>query len=361
MISLSQARQFAEDSPSVKAFRPWWEFGIDYVVQVTLLTTLLAWARVISMDASGVVCIAAAPNTAFGYVFALYANPRCSQEFDANLLLYYPYILFFQWLVAFLIQRSWLKVPTLVTKFDDFYETFLEMVAIAPKFRLNAQSLHKLPELKYEGENLVKVKALQKKMMLLLTDRSYLVLIYGAKVISFFALCILSLAFMITWVSQVHFFSSDFLCNLKGSSDTVAYDKLYCHVAPAYFMYGIMIINTVIQLLIIIFSVRGMYFIFKQRTFAVDSGLFGEMKEDYIEEPGFRDLQFCIALIRTNIRDGNLMFTVIKSCLSENSEWQQPEGQVGTSNGDTDAAESMKPAVSPSKQHSGKIHPLSGK
>ena len=328
MISLSDASRFAEESPSIKKFKPWWEIVTDYVILAELLMTLLAWARVISVDASGLLCIPANDKVAFGFVESRYANTRCSQEFDDKLLLYYPYLLFFQWVLAFLVQRTWLKVPAVITKLDAFHDIFTEMCTITPKFRRNAYSLQMLPELKYEGENLDKVKVLHDKLMFLLTDKSYLVLIYSAKVIVLFVFSVFCMILMISWSSQINFLSADFACDLKQSTESIEFKDLYCNFAPAFFLYGILIANTVILVLIVIFSTRAMFWIYSQRRFADDTDIFGQMKENYMGLPGFKDLQFCMSLIRKNVRDGNIMFEVIKSCLREKEECPQPKNKV---------------------------------
>ena len=95
MISLSDARRFSEESPAIKNFKPWWEIIIDYMLLALLLICLLAWARVTSLEASGLICVPMNTNVTYGFTEYRYANSRCSQEFETKLVLYYPYILFF--------------------------------------------------------------------------------------------------------------------------------------------------------------------------------------------------------------------------------------------------------------------------
>ena len=127
MISVSDAARFAEESVAIKSFKPWWEIVIDYIILALLLITLLSWTRVISADASGLLCLPVEKTIDFSFNFAKYFNSRCAQEFNGKLLLYYPYLLFIQWMSLFLIQKAWLKVPVVTSKFDSYYDIFHEI------------------------------------------------------------------------------------------------------------------------------------------------------------------------------------------------------------------------------------------
>eukprot|EP00794_Sanderia_malayensis_P009252 gene9252-10230_t len=326
MISLSDAQKFSEESPSIKKFKPWWEITLDYMILALLLICLLAWARVTSVEASGLICIPQGNlNATYGFVEFRYANSRCSQEFETKLIVYYPYLLFFQWVVAFLIQRTWLKVPVVITKLDAFHNIFCEMSSIMPTFRRNKQSFRMLPELIYDDENASKVKVLHDKLMFLLAEKSYLLRIYRGKVV---ILLLSSLAFvsaMVYWLCVIHTPKADIDCSLKGDANARQFKYLICNFSPAFFLYGVMCVNSFMLFMVVTFSCQGLYWTFKQNSFADHAGIFGQMIDHYTGLPGFKDLQFCMSLVRTNARDGNITFEIIKSCLRQDAQRLEDE------------------------------------
>lgn len=328
MISLSDAKKFSEESPAIKNFKPWWEIIIDHMLLALLLICLLAWARVSSLEASGLVCVPIDSNITYGFMEYRYANSRCSQEFETKLILYYPYLLFSQWLISFLVQRTWLKVPIVMTKLDAFHNIFYEMCSITPTFKRDKHSFCMLPELVYEDESYNRVKVLHDKLMFLLTEKSYLLGIYRAKVFILFSFSATFLIGMIFWLYHINIPKADIPCKLIGDENARDFDSLICNFSSAYFLYSAMCLNFILLCLIVVFSSYGLHWSVIQATFAEHTGIFGQMIDLYTGLPGFEDLKFCMSLVRSNVRDGNITFEVIKSCLKQ--EARQLEEKVST-------------------------------
>ena len=317
MITLTDAQRFSEESPAIKSFKPWWEILIDHMLLASLLICLLAWARVTSTEASGLVCVPLISNISYGYTEFRYANSRCSQEFATKLILYYPYLLLFQWIVTFLVQKAWLKVPVVVTKLDAFHDIFCQMCSITPTFIRNKRSYQMLPELTFEGENFDQVKVLHDKLMFLLTEMSYLLRIYRAKIFILLAISFVFATGMVIWLYVIYIPKADIKCHLEGDKTAHEFKSLICNFSSAFFLYSAMCLNLIMLCLVIVFSSYGLFWSFRQKSFAEHTGIFGQMIDLYTGLPGFNDLQFCMSLVRSNVRDGNLMFETIKSCLRQ--------------------------------------------
>ena len=335
MISLSDAKRFSEESPAIKNFKPWWEIIIDYMLLALLLICLLAWARVTSLEASGLVCVPIDANVTYGFTEYRYANSRCSQEFETKLVLYYPYLLFSQWLISFLVQRTWLKVPVVMTKLDAFHNIFYEMCLITPTFKRNKHSFCMLPEIIYEDESYNKVKVLHDKLMFLLTEKSYLLRIYRAKVLLFLGFSTAFVIGMVFWLYHIKIPKADIPCNLIGDENAREFNNLICNFSSAFFSYSAMCLNFILLCLVIAFSSYGFYWSITQSSFAEHTGIFGQMIDLYTGLPGFNDLQFCMSLVRSNVRDGNITFEIIKSCLKQEARQLEEKSSTSTVKGET--------------------------
>lgn len=335
MISLSDAKRFSEESPAIKNFKPWWEIITDYMLLALLLICLLAWARVTSLEAAGLVCVPIGVNITYGFTEYRYANSRCSQEFETKLVLYYPYLLFSQWLISFLVQRTWLKVPVVMTKLDAFHNIFYEMCTITPTFKRNKHSFRMLPELVYEDESYNKVKVLHDKLMFLLTEKSYLLRIYRAKVLILLSISTMFLIGIFYWLFHIYIPKADIPCNLTGDENAREFKNLICNLSSAFFLYSAMCLNFILLILVVVFSSYGFYWSVKQNSFAEHTGIFGQMIDLYTGLPGFKDLQFCMSLVRSNVRDGSITFEIIKSCLRQEARQLEekantnPKGEAG--------------------------------
>ena len=330
MISLSDAKRFSEESPAIKKFKPWWEIIIDYILLALLLICLLAWARVTSLEASGLVCVPTSANVTYGFPEYRYANSRCSQEFETKLVLYYPYLLFLQWLISFLVQRTWMKVPVVMTKLDAFHNIFYEMCLITPTFKRSKHSFCMLPNIVYEDESYNKVKVLHDKLMFLLTEKSYLLRIYRAKVLILLGFSTNFVTGMVLWLYHIYIPKADIPCNLSGDENAREFNNLICNFSSAFFLYSAMCLNFILLCLVILFSSYGLYWSVMQNSFAEHTGIFGQMIDLYTGLPGFNDLQFCMSLVRSNVRDGNITFEIIKSCLKQEARQLEDKGDANT-------------------------------
>ena len=313
MISVSDAARFAEESISVKKFKSWWEIAIDYLVLGLLLLTLLSWTRVISAEASGLICVPLDSTISYSYYFAKYFNSRCGQEFDGKLLLYYPYLLFLQWVSLFLIQRAWLKVPAIKHKFESYYEILTEMYKIQPKVSINEHkhgdnqeySSNNLPTFYYEitKEN---IAILRGKMLIMLSDKSYLFWVYVAKVVVLFITSLTYFCLLIYWTLSLNFTEADFHCQLTISFKRI--DVLICHFSPAYLLYGIIVCNISLLFLILMLTFKGFCWMLYERGF-----LSGNICDCHSKLPGHMDLWFCMVLIKSHIKDDSVINNVVKT------------------------------------------------
>ena len=329
MISVSDASRFAEESVAIKSFKPWWEIVIDYIILALLLITLLSWTRVISADASGLLCLPVEKTVDFSFNFAKYFNSRCAQEFDGKLLLYYPYLLFVQWMSLFLIQKAWLKVPVVTSKFDSYYDIFHEIYSIQPKFKRDPYNLRMLPEFKYDKKQKRCIKVLHDKLMLLLTDRTYLVWVYVGKLAVLYTICLGYFCAMLYWSLSLDLFQTEFPCDLRNNSQFLEINILVCNFSPAFFLYGVVLVNIGLLTIILFVNFYGVYWVLTQRRFGDRNDLFGNMTDYYAGLPGFKDLQFCVALMGGNVKDGNAMQEVLKACLKGNTQQFDTSNEAG--------------------------------
>jgi len=323
MLSVSDAARFSEENNSIKTFKPWWEILIDYLVFALLLFTLLSWTNVIGLDSHGLSCLPSNSNVTYSFNFVRYFNARCAQHFQGRLLLYYPYLIFFQCLTLFLLQHAWLKVPAVTTKFDSYHDIFNDMYDIRRKFRRDPYNLQMLPEFVYDHKQMRHIQILHDKLMLLLTDKTYLIIVYTAKLSASLILSISFTCILIYWLSVIDFYKIDFQCILKNQIPDPNLSLLACNFSPAYFLYGIILSNLALLTLMIVVEIYGFCWLFWQRNFVDKKDIFGNMTDYYAGLPGYKDLQYCMALIKGNIKDGNMMQEVIKACLKGKTSHQE--------------------------------------
>jgi Leucine-rich repeat containing protein 8. len=287
MISVSDAARFTEESISTRKFKPWWEIVLDYLILAILLLTIFSWAKVISADASGLLCIPVNPTIRYNFNLAKYFNSRCAQEFEKKLLLYYPYVLFAQWLVLSIVQKLWLKLPVVHKKFETFYELLKDM--------------RNMTEEEGSANGNSKQDTIFDKLLLVLKNKSYLIHIYTAKasLLLAFSLCIFCLT--VTWVNSLNFFQANFKCYLGGPAYSPI-RHLACNFQPAEFLYVIIACNIAVQSSIVGLSSYILYWILaKQWVLQTGAANFASFRS----LGGYKDLCFCIGLAKTSVQEKN--------------------------------------------------------
>ena len=192
-----------------------------------------------------------------------------------------------------------------------------------------------LPEIVYEDDSYTKVKVLHDKLMFLLTEKSYLLRIYRAKVLILLFLSTNFVIGMVFWLYHIYIPKADIPCNLIGDENAREFMKLICNFSSAFFLHSAMCLNFILLCLIMAFSSYGLYWSVTQSSFAEHTGIFGQMIDLYTGLPGFNDLQFCMSLVRSNVRDGNITFEIIKSCLKQEARQLEEKNSISSVKGET--------------------------
>ena len=289
MISVSDAARFTEESISTRKFKPWWEIVLDYLILAILLLTIFSWAKIISADASGLLCIPVNPTIRYNFNLAKYFNSRCAQEFERKLLLYYPYVLFVQWLVLSVLQKLWLKLPVVHKKFETFFDLLKDMRDTKE-------------EKSCSGGNSTPVEErLFNKLILVLENKSYLIHIYTAKAALVLASSLCMFCLTITWATSLSFFQANFTCYLGGRVYTPV-RHLACNFQPAQFLYVIIICNIVVQSSIVGLSGYIFYWVL-DKHWGMQAGGNASFVATFKKMGGYKDLNFYVGLAKTSVQE----------------------------------------------------------
>lgn len=314
MFVLSEIYQACEPYP-VKFFKPWWDLLIDYVIMGLLLIALLTFTRVIFENDLGVTSIGV--NQTLPYWEARYVSAQCAHIFEGRYLVFYPYLLFVEWILLSIIHHGWFIFPAISSKMEHFHKIFHQMFQTQPKFYRNPNTLKMPNELKYDGENREKIEILHNRFLYLLTSESFLTKVYQAKTYSLFLFSFFStIMVIITPFRSLRSFSSNFPCVLPNNTP-LAFDfrNISCHFEPSFFIYGAIVGNCFITVTITIISLNGVIWTLRFIWLHRDHDITETISDYYGGLPGFEDFRFCIMLIEVNIRDGNVMFETIKNCI----------------------------------------------
>jgi len=319
MFLLSEIYQ-SQAPYSVRFFKPWWDLLIDYLIMGILLVTLLTFTRVLFEADFGITSIGL--NQTLSFWEAKYVSARCSHHFEGKYLVYYPYLLFFEWIIFSVIQNGWLVLPAITSKLENFYKIFNGMFKTQPKFYRKPNTLKMPNELKFEDENKEKIEILHNRLLYLLTSTSFLVRIYQVKTFILIVWSIFITFFiLITPFKYLDGFKYDFPCDLPHIPDVaIGYSNILCHFQPSLFIYGAIIGNFVLCTTITIISFNGIIWIIKLTFLSGDHDIAETISDYYSGLPGFEDFRFCIMLVQLNIRDGNVMFETIKNCINSQAK-----------------------------------------
>ena len=281
MISISDAARFSEESHATRKFKPWWETVVDYLIISLLILTLFSWAKVVTAEASGLLCIPVDPKIGYSYNLAKYFNSRCAQEFKDKVLLHYPYLLFFQWLLLSVFQKLWLKLPVVQNKFETFVELFKLL-----------KETTKIDTTTSIGNDIWEVNRIDQ----VFNERSFLSILYTAKgfLITFSsasASCLL-----IAWISTLDFYKSDFECSLSLIYSPA--NNLVCNFQPVQYIYISIFCNVAIQLSITCISLYACYYSLTRKW-----EKHYRMSNSLRRYKAFKDLCFCVCFLKTSLQE----------------------------------------------------------
>lgn len=277
MISISDAARFSEESNATRKFKAWWETVIDYLILGLLIITLFSWSKVVTAEASGLICITTQSNIAYSYNLAKYLNSRCAQKFDDKAFIHFPYLLFMQWLILSVIQKLWLKLPMVQNRFETFIELFTSL-------KENESTPHN-----QAWSTLTRNETLERN--------SILFILYTTKVITTTISSLIILCLLIAWTSTLKFFKTDFECHIPKINPP-AVTSLVCNFQPAQYIYVTIMTNIMIQTTITFVGLYASYFCVRrkwERHYKIDKSL-RRMK-------AFKDLCFCICFFKTSVQE----------------------------------------------------------
>lgn len=342
MITVSDAARFAEESVGTKKFKAWWETILDYTILGLLLLTIFSWAKVISVEASGLLCIPLNPKIGYSYNLAKYFNSRCAQEFDNKLLIYYPYFLFVLWLMLFFVQKLWLKIPVVRCRFESFHKIFTEMIKIYSKLKnsnIKSSFFQAEPKcasysLKSSDENYLHEKEsttydnlvildIRNNLIMLLEKKSFLSTIYMTKNIVLLTILISTIIGLTYWISsgKLYMFKANFHCHLDGKKTFTPVDMFTCNFTSAPFLHVIILISITLQFLTVIFCTRALIWSFSKNKIFLDSELKEKrLRSTLLKYSGYVDLQFCFGLLQCTIQERNAILNVFEKCSKGHDE-----------------------------------------
>ena len=294
MISLSDAIRLESNNPAVNSFKPWWEVAVDYTMNAFLLVVLFALAGVTISGTPGLVCLPTDTNyTSFSYATNNYVNAKCTTHVDGHVLIVFPYIIFIQWLLLFVLHLSWFNLPSLkafLSSTFDSFTIFKEVRESTPRAKRKVKKddtsqQHKNVDAKQpqdkevveveetledDVEDLTSIAGRNARLIhvvgwlqYLLQFQYNLVNIYAAKAL---LICILTAVFTIGIISWLTYYrwKTAFVCNLHGVLP-LPYDLSECSFAAAPYVYSMMIMNSIFTILLFVFNMRALFWLAKFR------------------------------------------------------------------------------------------------
>lgn len=133
MLSLSDAAQLESlGDKAVTRFKPWWEVLTFYSLNGLLMAVLFALAGITISGTYNIWCFPEGNDTQLDYTVMNYASSRCSRIFEGDYLIYFPYWMFLEWGVFFVVHLLWFKLPATFFLFQQLSDVFAEFSAITP-------------------------------------------------------------------------------------------------------------------------------------------------------------------------------------------------------------------------------------
>ena len=124
MLSVSQIAPYLSDESPRRRFKPWWEDVADYLTHALLITALFSWTFLLQDHSSGINCILQDGHRSivFNTIYARYLSQKCALEIFNGCFTYYPYYVFFQWMLLLFCQIFWLKLPQVNSKLEVMHQ-----------------------------------------------------------------------------------------------------------------------------------------------------------------------------------------------------------------------------------------------
>jgi hypothetical protein len=133
MLSVSDAAQFESlGDKAVTRFRPWWEVLTFYCLNGLLMAVMFALAGITISGTYNIWCFPLGNDTQLDYTVMNYASSRCSRIFEGSYLIYFPYWMFLEWAIFFVVHLLWFKLPATFFLFQQLSEVFSEFSTIKP-------------------------------------------------------------------------------------------------------------------------------------------------------------------------------------------------------------------------------------
>lgn len=276
MISLSDAIRLESSNPAVNTFKPWWEIWVDYTLNAFLLVVLFALAGVTISGTPGLTCVPVDRNiTSLNYATNLYANARCTTHVDGHVLIVFPYIIFAEWLILFVLHLSWFNLPDLKAFLASSFDTFQVLKqeghpSVKAKKTKRQEDANLSPNIE-DGDEDNPLKSGRKARLAYLVDwlqymlqfKYNLVNLYTTKSI---ATCLLTLIFtggLISWLVAFQWRTA-FTCDLRGILPP-PFDRNMCSFPAAPYVYSMMVLNVIFTICLGILNLKALFWLAKFR------------------------------------------------------------------------------------------------
>lgn len=339
-------------------FKAWWDVMLDYMVTAAGVIILLIFSRIATYETGMLICTHPGVGESYGYSESRYINSRCCRESNAWALIFYPYVMFFTWMIISTIHLTWLKIPAILSKMEGFSEILNGIFSTTPiNYRDPNKPFQITKEFVYDEENSKTIDRLLNRLQYLLTDKPYLRRSYILKHILVMIFCLISLFFTFGTMASWAKYDLSFECHMshdlpikRGYPDGNPNGRpTLCHLNSGFFILFTIHFDALVRIIMICLSAIAMGWIYKDKwKFLMpkkkkkrfiksdnndeDDKKTKEINEEQIDEdndervfgeadsylsglPSYVDLLFWIELLKRNSHDGNLMYNSIRSCI----------------------------------------------
>lgn len=330
MISLSDAIRLESNNPAVNTFKPWWEVAVDYTLNVFLLVVLFALAGVTLSGTPGLVCLPKNNNlTSFNYATNLYVNAKCTTHVDGNVLIVFPYIIFAQWLLLFVLHLSWFNLPAMKAFLSSSFDTFTVLKEVGetrPRTRkLQVKKPEPADQIDQDGQDSMsedddnpssetgrnaRLVYLVDWLQYLLQFKYNLVNMYTAKSLAICVFTFIIATGITVWLVAFRWRAA-FSCNLQGILPP-PYDLSECSFAAAPYVYSMMILNVIFAIFICLFNFCALAWLAKFRLSFSLYMRHWKGKHPLRDKPGFYDYFFCVMLLKSNTSEGHTVYETME-------------------------------------------------
>lgn len=333
MISLSDAIRLESNNAAVNTFKPWWDVAVDYTLNGFLLVVLFAMAGTTLSGTPGLECLPENHNiTSFNYPMSRYINAKCTTHVDGNILVIFPYIIFVQWLLLFVLHISWFNLPAVKSFLSSTFDSFNLLKQLdESRMRAKKKSAKRAGSSQQDQSNTADQEGLTDNdendpstetgrnlrlvylvdwLQYLLQFKYHLVNLYAMKSLATVALTVVIAISITTWLVTFEWKAS-FTCDL-GRDVPLPYDYNACSFAAAPYMYSMMVINVVFAVLLFAFNLRALLWLTNFRIAFSRYFTSWNNVHPLKEKPGFYDYFFCAMLFKSNSSEGQVVFKTME-------------------------------------------------